>query len=185
MWRLNINFFLVFFFFKQKTAYEIVSRDWSSDVCSSDLLKCILLSTLWQLYLYHQKYFHFRHKIVWKWHCLICWLVQTSAVCSKTKDGFSLKNVIFFLKRLWPIYTDQWKVHSLVVWTSMMFEFVCACVWPSVFGCACNESYKWDNFSDNFSHWCNTKPWWQFSSHYQRVHNSLHALNILLNQYGL
>src|SRR5690606_40701081 len=26
-----------FFFFKQKTAYEI-SRDWSSDVCSSDLL---------------------------------------------------------------------------------------------------------------------------------------------------
>src|ERR671925_871153 len=26
-----------YFFFKQKTAYEIVSRDWSSDVCSSDL----------------------------------------------------------------------------------------------------------------------------------------------------
>ena len=25
------------FFFKQKTAYEIVARDWSSDVCSSDL----------------------------------------------------------------------------------------------------------------------------------------------------
>src|SRR5213082_3851516 len=30
-------FFYVFFFFKQKTAYEIVSGDWSSDVCSSDL----------------------------------------------------------------------------------------------------------------------------------------------------
>ena len=30
-------FDFVFFFFKQKTAYEIVSRDWSSDVCSSDL----------------------------------------------------------------------------------------------------------------------------------------------------
>src|SRR5213082_4086544 len=27
----------VFFFFKQKTSYEIVSGDWSSDVCSSDL----------------------------------------------------------------------------------------------------------------------------------------------------
>src|SRR5213594_3184927 len=27
----------VFFFFKQKTAYEISVRDWSSDVCSSDL----------------------------------------------------------------------------------------------------------------------------------------------------
>src|SRR5881227_4220759 len=26
-----------FFFFKQKTAYEITVRDWSSDVCSSDL----------------------------------------------------------------------------------------------------------------------------------------------------
>ena len=30
-----------FFFFKQKTAYEIKECDWSSDVCSSDLcLKC-------------------------------------------------------------------------------------------------------------------------------------------------
>ena len=28
-----------FFFFKQKTAYEILTCDWSSDVCSSDLLK--------------------------------------------------------------------------------------------------------------------------------------------------
>jgi len=26
-----------FFFFKQKTAYEMISGDWSSDVCSSDL----------------------------------------------------------------------------------------------------------------------------------------------------
>ena len=29
-----------FFFFKQKTAYEISHRDWSSDVCSSDLVGC-------------------------------------------------------------------------------------------------------------------------------------------------
>src|SRR3546814_10834478 len=29
----------VFFFFKQKTAYEMRSSDWSSDVCSSDLLQ--------------------------------------------------------------------------------------------------------------------------------------------------
>src|SRR6056297_244924 len=27
-----------FFFFKQKTAYEILRSDWSSDVCSSDLV---------------------------------------------------------------------------------------------------------------------------------------------------
>src|SRR3546814_17992853 len=30
---------LVFFFFKQKTAYEMRISDWSSDVCSSDLLR--------------------------------------------------------------------------------------------------------------------------------------------------
>src|SRR3546814_9935472 len=29
---------LVFFFFKQKTAYEMRISDWSSDVCSSDLV---------------------------------------------------------------------------------------------------------------------------------------------------
>ena len=29
---------MFFFFFKQKTAYEIYQCDWSSDVCSSDLL---------------------------------------------------------------------------------------------------------------------------------------------------
>src|SRR3546814_2235094 len=32
---------LVFFFFKQKTAYEMRISDWSSDVCSSDLLLAI------------------------------------------------------------------------------------------------------------------------------------------------
>src|SRR5881397_889661 len=31
------NVFLFFFFFKQKTAYEMAQCDWSSDVCSSDL----------------------------------------------------------------------------------------------------------------------------------------------------
>src|SRR3546814_7940660 len=30
-------FILFFFFFKQKTAYEMRISDWSSDVCSSDL----------------------------------------------------------------------------------------------------------------------------------------------------
>src|SRR3546814_1182436 len=29
--------FVLFFFFKQKTAYEMRTSDWSSDVCSSDL----------------------------------------------------------------------------------------------------------------------------------------------------
>src|SRR3546814_3335033 len=38
--RLHLNcalFLLCFFFFKQKTAYEMRISDWSSDVCSSDL----------------------------------------------------------------------------------------------------------------------------------------------------
>src|SRR3546814_9825159 len=30
--------FVLFFFFKQKTAYEMRISDWSSDVCSSDLI---------------------------------------------------------------------------------------------------------------------------------------------------
>src|SRR3546814_7695958 len=32
-----IFFMVIFFFFKQKTAYEMRISDWSSDVCSSDL----------------------------------------------------------------------------------------------------------------------------------------------------
>src|SRR3546814_1790422 len=31
--------YVVFFFFKQKTAYEMRISDWSSDVCSSDLFE--------------------------------------------------------------------------------------------------------------------------------------------------
>src|SRR3546814_2488442 len=33
-----IHSFVCFFFFKQKTAYEMRISDWSSDVCSSDLI---------------------------------------------------------------------------------------------------------------------------------------------------
>src|SRR3546814_1788272 len=35
---LQSHFISVFFFFKQKTAYEMRISDWSSDVCSSDLV---------------------------------------------------------------------------------------------------------------------------------------------------
>src|SRR3546814_6817479 len=35
---------MFFFFFKQKTAYEMRISDWSSDVCSSDLTERELLS---------------------------------------------------------------------------------------------------------------------------------------------
>src|SRR3546814_20852033 len=42
-------FILIFFFFKQKTAYEMRISDWSSDVCSSDLDFDVLLRLARQL----------------------------------------------------------------------------------------------------------------------------------------
>src|SRR3546814_13726139 len=38
MWYWSSTVFVFFFFFKQKTAYEMRISDWSSDVCSSDLI---------------------------------------------------------------------------------------------------------------------------------------------------
>src|SRR3546814_8131545 len=38
-----VCFVICFFFFKQKTAYEMRISDWSSDVCSSDLLNPFVL----------------------------------------------------------------------------------------------------------------------------------------------
>src|SRR3546814_10520922 len=43
-------FFCCFFFFKQKTAYEMRISDWSSDVCSSDLVLAYILSGTAGLY---------------------------------------------------------------------------------------------------------------------------------------
>src|SRR3546814_7368621 len=40
-------FFVLFFFFKQKTAYEMRISDWSSDVCSSDLAAGVNLNREW------------------------------------------------------------------------------------------------------------------------------------------
>src|SRR3546814_18826075 len=37
----------LFFFFKQKTAYEVRISDWSSDVCSSDLLEKMAMQMDW------------------------------------------------------------------------------------------------------------------------------------------
>src|SRR3546814_2630865 len=34
-----VHLFLLLFFFKQNTAYEMRISDWSSDVCSSDLVR--------------------------------------------------------------------------------------------------------------------------------------------------
>src|SRR3546814_1096996 len=39
--------FVVVFFFKQKTAYEMRISDWSSDVCSSDLSSAISITAVY------------------------------------------------------------------------------------------------------------------------------------------
>src|SRR3546814_3188737 len=36
----------LFFFFKQKTAYEMRISDWSSDVCSSDLIEAMFIDDI-------------------------------------------------------------------------------------------------------------------------------------------
>ncbi len=43
---MKLDFFSFFFFFKQKTAYEMSVSDWSSDVCSSDLMGDLLTNTI-------------------------------------------------------------------------------------------------------------------------------------------
>src|SRR3546814_1568371 len=45
---LTLRFSIFFFFFKQKTAYEMRISDWSSDVCSSDLFDR-LPAAIWPL----------------------------------------------------------------------------------------------------------------------------------------
>src|SRR3546814_5712177 len=48
MCMLRLLMLFCFFFFKQKTAYELRISDWSSDVCSSDLLGALgILVVLW------------------------------------------------------------------------------------------------------------------------------------------
>src|SRR3546814_4827045 len=46
VWRL-VDLLVWIFFFKQKTAYEMHISDWSSDVCSSDLLRTFGLVGRW------------------------------------------------------------------------------------------------------------------------------------------
>src|SRR3546814_3757330 len=48
--RLSIALTCCFFFFKQKTAYEMRISDWSSDVCSSDLQSTEPPRASWRLF---------------------------------------------------------------------------------------------------------------------------------------
>src|SRR3546814_202036 len=46
---INVGVYCFFCFFKQKTAYEMRISDWSSDVCSSDLLCSQSIGSIWIL----------------------------------------------------------------------------------------------------------------------------------------
>src|SRR3546814_1903357 len=54
--------FVCFFFFKQKTAYEMRISDWSSDVCSSDLLTAPLLERYFRS---KGDYWHYLDQAAW------------------------------------------------------------------------------------------------------------------------
>src|SRR3546814_3645013 len=47
-----------FFFFKQKTAYEVRISDWSSDVCSSDLYQTAIAGVMQDI----RGFAHFHHE---------------------------------------------------------------------------------------------------------------------------
>src|SRR3546814_4207096 len=65
MFCLNVYYivlFYIFFFFKQKTAYEMRISDWSSDVCSSDLLGRFLTHLMQKL-----NRITFGHRVLINW----------------------------------------------------------------------------------------------------------------------
>src|SRR3546814_3578785 len=74
--------FVSFFFYKQKTAYEMRISDWSSDVCSSDLSgvdiyidqyelrmadACAGLNSLFSLVAIGMFYIYLRHRADWRY----------------------------------------------------------------------------------------------------------------------
>src|SRR3546814_101036 len=68
--------YVVFFFFKQKTAYEMRISDWSSDVCSSDLPIALIVAR-WRLKRRHRIRGCPEHKaLAWKSYWPMQWLPE-------------------------------------------------------------------------------------------------------------
>src|SRR3546814_583951 len=81
---------VLFFFFKQKTAYEVRMSDWSSDVCSSDL-PC-------------QKN---RGKSTSRRSHVGCLALIKSARHQKELSAISIKSNVHFTRNRFAIDTDQ------------------------------------------------------------------------------
>src|SRR3546814_1456378 len=74
--------FILFFFFKQKTAYEMRISDWSSDVCSSDLELAantiVMAAALLPAGIDPEKSILFNQARVAA-HAELCWILQGTA----------------------------------------------------------------------------------------------------------
>src|SRR3546814_2773225 len=72
----SIVSFIFFFFFKQKTAYEMRISDWSSDVCSSDL--CSEPECRLQFTVTTKTPLHATKLPLWKWVQGIYFMLESS-----------------------------------------------------------------------------------------------------------
>ena len=96
-----------FFFFKQKTAYEILTCDWSSDVCSSDLGDSVFsieaLEGQQQGYSFCFKYAYAIYiiLIIHKRSCIIC--------SPQNKTEAHLQRTLFVLS----LYYQHCSAHSI------------------------------------------------------------------------
>src|SRR3546814_8112593 len=85
---------MLFFFFKQKTAYEMRISDWSSDVCSSDLVVrplAVLVSTL-------------GGKLSWRERTLIAWIAPRGIVAARSEERRVGKECVSTCKCRWSPY---------------------------------------------------------------------------------
>src|SRR5216117_3381941 len=98
---------LFFFFFKQKTAYEIRKGDWSSDVCSSDLT---------QTGPFRFEGTHYQHRVVNPWavplqkphpRVLIPGVVSKETIVWAARQRYpyiALSTAIDATKKIWELY---------------------------------------------------------------------------------
>src|SRR3546814_13005104 len=108
---------LCIFFFKQKTAYEMRSSDWSSDVCSSDLLVTLIsieatFNKVWRVKTARPKFGRF----------LVYWTVLTlGALVATASLALSTR---FFALGIFKPASGQWVDGVLLQLEPMLHELL-------------------------------------------------------------
>src|SRR3546814_2897913 len=102
-------FLLVFFFFKQKTAYEMRISDWSSDVCSSDLassVRCFSARLRRLLSIAHASTAASRigPRIVMKPHSMMCLLYPLDTGTTRSEERRVGKECVSTCRSRWSPY---------------------------------------------------------------------------------